>query len=337
MTRLTSLSAGLAVLLALFSESPSQPAPAQHPIAPEAPQPLAPTLPIAHGQRAGRLGEVVAYVDGTPVSVVRRTELPPSLVPLSLPKLDGLNVPRYFRLYDYVRALGVDVSKVRAVELHGSRGRVATVYGHELQRFKDALVFDFSQETRGKPRARWSIPALAEPTQIDQFTALAIYVNKTVPKYDPRSGTLLVDGQPSSGVPYASGDRPNGMRVYVDGKLVGCLKRRFLEDDLVASTSVGKTAYALRVFLAKLGIDMHAAKTIDLLDGDDLAARFDATEWAAGAGPETFWLPERSMGKAMMDLPGGHTVQVSSLQVFVREKPPARQVEPDGPTDVEPE
>ena len=269
MTRISLVGAGVLVVFGLFAgsrvRSSAAPAPSAPPSAePDPSPPPAPDPPPPeHGKRGGRFGEVVAYVDGTPVAVVRRSELPQTMTPIAMPKLDGLHVARYFRLYDYVAALGVDPSKVRAVELHGARDRVAAITGPELSRFKDTLVFDFSQETRGKPRARWSIPALAASTQIDQFTALAIYVTKSVPRYDPKLGALLVDGQRVEGVPYATGDRPNGTRVYVDGKLVGWVKRKLLGAEVIASANApGKTTYDLPAYLAKVGVDLRAAKTI---------------------------------------------------------------------------
>jgi hypothetical protein len=333
MSRLTHLGAGAFLLFGMLGKAPDRPPSAASAAASAEPGP--PRAPPEHGKQGGRLGEVVAYVDGTPVAVVRRSELPPTMAPIALPKLDGLNVARYFRLYDYVAALGVDPTKVRAVELHGTRDRVATIEGAELARFKDALVFDFSQETRGKPRARWSIPALAAPVQIDQFTALAVYLRKPVPHYDPKTGALLVEGSPASGVPFAT-DRPGGTRVYLDGKLVGWVKRKLLGDDLVTpETTRGQTVYDLSAFLAKLGVDLRAARTVDLVDGDDLAARFDAR--VPGAVPATFWLPERSMGKVMIDLPGAGTVQISSIQVFARATPPARTVAPELGEDGDPE
>jgi hypothetical protein len=301
------------ILVFLASPKPS----AQPERAPE-PAPA----PEQHGQRGGRLGEVVAYVDGAPVAVVRWSELPASMTPIAIPALDGLTRARYFRLYDYVRALGVDVAKVRAVQLHGARGRVATVDGAELARFRDTLVFDFSQEVRGKPRARWSIRGLAEPTQIDQFTALAIYVDKPAPRFDPRVGALLLEGVRVDGVPYTNGDRPSGTRVYLDGKLVGWVKRKNLGEDLVLDRSTpGKTAYDLPAFLARLGVDRRALKTIDVLEDDELAARLNEV-------PAAFWLVERSQGKARIDLPSRAATTVTSLQLFARADPRARAVQP---------
>src|SRR5258708_2521782 len=65
----------------------------------------------APGQSRGRGSETAVYVDGRAVGVLRRSELGASMKPILLPELDPYGVPRYFRIYDYLKSVGVEPSK----------------------------------------------------------------------------------------------------------------------------------------------------------------------------------------------------------------------------------
>ncbi len=287
--------------------------------------------PHQHGEgKRTKFRETAVYVDGKVVSVMRCSELPASVKPTTMPAIDGLDVARYYRLYDYVEALGVDVAKLRSVQLYGSHSRVATIEGDELARYKDLLVFDYTQQVTGKPRARWYFRGLRNKTYIDQIFAVTIYVDKPAPRFNPHDGLTFEDGTQVEGIPYATEDAPKGTRVYVDGQLAGWVKRKLLTDNLISKDSDKLfPRFSFAAFVQSLGVDTKHAKAIDFVANDDLVARVTSKEWAAEKDAYVFTTPRHAHGKVKAIFPGDKTAGISSVQVFVRTSPPPRHVDPE--------
>ncbi len=323
-----SLVPALVAVAAMFPAGCSKKAPALVAIAP----PAAPSPPDTqrHGEGQGRMREPAVYLDGKPIGVLRAQEMPSSVKPRVQSDIDGMDVPRYFRLYDYVAALGVDVSKIKSIQLYGSHERVAMIEGDELEKFKAALVFDYSQVDRGKARCRWYVKELRTRTHIDNILAMTIYVDKQAPTYDRSAGGLVLDGKAVEGIPYANDDaRPTPTRVYVDGHLTGWVKRRTLPDKVIAPSSDPRDPhFSVAAYLSSLGVNVGVAKTVDFLQGDDLVARIDAKALDDGTS-FFFTLPRRSKGKVLEHFPGDHAAKVSAVEIFTKVSPPARAVEPE--------
>jgi hypothetical protein len=274
--------------------------------------------------------ETAVYLDGKIISVMRRSELPPSVAIRAVKQVDGLDIPRYFRLYDYVTALGVDAKKIQAIQLYGSHNRIATIAGDELVKFQAELVFDYTQQVTGKPRARWWTKELRHRTYIDTIFAMTIYVDKPAPTYAPHDGLRWADGTPVDGIPYDTGDVPKGTRVYVDGKMVGYVKRKLLTDSLLAKGSEKDHArFSFAAFLDALGADANHAKAIDFVSNDDLVARVGAGEWKADGDAYVFSTPPHAHGKVKATIPGDKQASISSVQLFVHTAPPARIADPE--------
>jgi hypothetical protein len=323
------LAAAVAAFACSKREQPMQLRPIMPPIAAPAEQ------PEQHGQGQGRNRETAVYVDGKPLGVMRVLELPASMQPMAVKAVDGLDIPRYYRLYDYVKALGVDVKKVSMVHLYGSHDRVAMIAGDELEKFKDRLVFDFTMQTAGKVRCRWSTAGLRVGTHIDVIQTVTIYVDKPAPSYNDDDGTLeFVPGEPIEGIPYGSDQLvPKGTRVYVDGRLVGWVKRRTLSDKLIAPGSEKKNVrFALTAYLESLGVDWKSARAVDFVARDDLAVRVAGTKLDAGTD-WYFTMPRRNSGQALGHFPGDKQAKLSAIELFVKTAPPARTVDPESLDD----
>ena len=291
--------------------------------------PVPPASTEQHGQGQGKRGDINVYVDGKPVAITRFGELPPGLKAYSRDwVLGGKTAARFFRVSEYLTALGIDLAKVRAVQFHGSWGRVASVDGDELLKNKERLLFDFTGESYGKPRMRWSTVGLRVPTSIDIFQAITVYVDKTAPAYDPASQTMVLNGEVVDGPPYVTEEFPHGTRVYVDGKLVGAVKRRQLSKDAVVNGDDPSPKYSFGLYLGSLGVDPSKAKAIDIVSGDDLVFRASARDFAKN-DKLVFSMTNHAKGKVSAHLPGNKSARVTSVQVFVKTAPPARQVEPE--------
>ncbi|HEY8088772.1 MAG TPA: hypothetical protein VIF09_13025, partial [Polyangiaceae bacterium] len=201
--------------------------PAAAPATPAAPTAAQATVPPpAQGEHgAGKRGagsnfkDTPVYVDGKAKGILRVSEMPPSLHPFAMPSIDDLDIARYYRLYDYLLAIGVDLDKVREIHIYGSHDRVAVVSADELKKQRDGVIFDFTQQVQGKPRAKWAqTHALRGKPMVDVIMAIAVYVAKKAPTF--ADGEMLIDGKEvDQGIPYVDDGVPKGTRVYVDGHL----------------------------------------------------------------------------------------------------------------------
>jgi hypothetical protein len=277
------------------------------------------------------------YVDGELRGVLRRVELSGSLRPRNKRLLDGRSAER-FAVVDYLASIGVDVSRVRAVHFHGGRGRVSVVGGELLRKYRDTLLLGFTQGTRGKP-------ALELPdddgfrinTSIDIAQAVAVYVDRTPPVFDRALRGLVLDGARVDGPAYVPVEELRGTRVYLDGRLVGALKRKTLPDALLADGSDGATPrFSLERWLASLGVTVGSVRVAEFVSGDDVVARADASRWPSAHGRLEFTIPRRSQGRLLLDFPAGTAEladahegsgRVSAILLHTR-APARRSIEP---------
>jgi len=300
------------------------------------PPPAAPLAPAAdpsaqageEKEKRPRLGEAAVYVDGKSVGVLRLQELPSKLPAHVLQLGEGYQTTQY-SLTEYITSLGVDAKKVREAHLYGG-SRVVVVDRAELTRIGAEIMFSFSHGDRGgKPRIHFPPKKLNVNTTIDMLSGMAFYVEKEPPTLKD-GGLVMPDGTSATGkVPYAPEEQGSGTRVYVDGALVGTVKRKKLTNDLaVPSTNDGDpTKFSLVAYATKLGADTKGAKSIDLIAGDEVVAHL-APEKAKSI---TFQVPSRNRGQALVDVPQGEgtrPARVSAIQIFVKTKAPVRAVVP---------
>jgi hypothetical protein len=277
----------------------------------------------------GQFRDTAVYLDGKALGVLRYSELPPGLEPFAMPEIDDLTVPRYYKLTDYFARIGIDVSKIREMHVYGSHDRVSVVSGDELRAAKDRVIFDFTQQVTGKARARWAqTHALPHHPMVDVIMGISLYQDKTPPAY--KHGELLVDGQPTDGIPYVEDGVPKGTRVYVDGKLAGWVRRKTLPDKLIAPSSERVHAkFSTDAFLTYVGADSRSAKSIDFYADDALLARVDGHSWTQTKRDYVFDLPNRSHGQVHEAFPGDKSARISSIKLYVRTTPPARTADPE--------
>jgi hypothetical protein len=123
---------------------------------------------------------------------------------------------------------------------------------------------------------------------------------------------------------YEPADANSGTRLYVDGTLVGAVKRKKLTNDILVSKDDETSRFSLMGFASKLGVDTKHAKAVDLLAADDVIAHM-ATDKDDTARSTSFRVPQRNQGKIVVDLPEG-AAKVSAVQIYVKTKPPVRTV-----------
>lgn len=302
----------------------------------QAPVPVVATMPAVEAAGAApvvrekrpRLGEAAVYIDGKSVGVLRKQELPSKLTGKLVPIGEGYETLRY-GFMDYAKAIGIDTTKLRAAHLYGG-SRVALVDRAELSRLGADIQLSFTMGDRGKPRVHFPPKKLNINTTIDMLSGIAFYVDKEPPTLKDNE-LVMPDGSSAAGkVPYAPEEQGNGTRVYVDGALVGTVKRKKLTNDLAVpgdENNAGPTRFSLVAYAGKLGVDTKRAKAIDLVAGDDVVAHL-AADTVKGV---TFSVPSRNRGQALVDVPsaargGSQPARISAIQIFVKTNPPVRDV-----------
>lgn len=241
--------------------------------------PATATTPVpAHGAGRDRWRGGGVYLDGAPVGMLRYGELPPGLQPVwetqrrRLPFRAGepvryaeREVPRY-RVTDYLAAIGVPLADVRELHIHGGRDAAIVLTGDDLRRHADDVMFRFAADTSGKP-----IPQLRNVevgTSFDDLRAMAIYVKRTPPTLTADQ-TLELDGRPVRGIPYFGQPMREGIRVYLDDRMVAVLKR---------NQSAVQTNIKLGATLASLGVPVAGIERMELIHDDARTAQLPWSE-----------------------------------------------------------
>lgn len=252
-----------------------------------------------HGTRKMKGIDVPVFVDGSEVAVLRYGELP---------AIDnvGTSHSEAFRVSDYVRGVGVAPESIKSIYFYDGTNRVGSIEGSELATGKDRFKFHFASGDAGNAETLWDTVGLKNQFIVHEIRKVVIFVAKAPPSIDKKKQCVLAqDGNCSEDVPYApSPELAKGTRIYVDGKMVGYVKRRMLSNStIVGTSSSGDDKYSLAKFMTSLGVDNAKVQSVDLVAGDDVIARADASEWAKDNAGLTFTLQKHEHGKGHMHVP----------------------------------
>jgi hypothetical protein len=289
------LSCVLAVMLALGGCRP------RHTRQARVAQPLPPFHPAAaaadsQGQERGqnRWKDTGVYVDGVPVGVLGFGELPVTLKPIwieeqmSAEMRPHSNDPGYvivkqrrYRFTDYLRALGIDLQKVKELHVAGPRWSETIVVSGADLRSKQArgFMFRFGGTVGGK-----AIPVVpngfGNDMSPDKISAVMVYIHKKPPRVVPSEGYEL-DGQILQGVPYVKEPIHGGVRVYRDDKLVDSLHRRnVVEKEAAGVDGDGTAHYKLLDILKQDGVDVNGIEEAWIIRDERRKERLTAAQLA---------------------------------------------------------
>lgn len=283
-----------------------------------------------HGTRKLMGLDTPVYVDGVQAAVLRAGELPA----LTAIELEG--GARRYRLFDYLQAIGVSPASLRSVHLHGNGDRVASVEGKELLKERDRFVFGFTSNTTGAPLQLWDTEGLKNEFVANEIRRVTIYVTKPSPAVHPQRRCHLDDkGECTDAIPYQAGDVAKGTRIYVDGKMVGFVKRRLIGDAVaMGETASGERRFSVDRLVAQMSAGAIAG--VELLAGDDVIARATGAEWQKLAADVAFTLPKHSHGKVRVRVPAAlqakdgvaadKDAMVSAIMVYRSTKPASREL-----------
>lgn len=218
---------------------------------------------------ADRWRDTGVYVDGKFVGLLAWAELPVALpvvwvqVKASAPKRYGTSdtgwrwaKERRYRWTDYLRAIGVDLAKVKELHVYGPKFTdtiIAT--GKELRSKKaDDFQFRFGGTVAGK-----GIPVVPEKfgngRSPDKIAAVMVYIDKKPPVLERNVGMVL-DGELQEGVPYFGTPLRGGVRVYLDDRLVAYIKRQDLPE--APKNAEGEPEWKLFEYLRSRGVNLDS-------------------------------------------------------------------------------
>lgn len=294
----------------------------------QAPTTLGEQAPAQAPVKQPRWSDATLYVDGNPTAVMRIYELPPALKTVAVKTSHGVE-DRYL-FADYLAAIGVDVSKVRAAHFYGSR--TVVVDGDQLRTHAKSFGFHYTDSDRGKVVMDFA-HGMRLNTSIDILANVAVYVTKEPPQYvrAPSGGYLAFsDGKPVEGIPYAPEEQLKGTRVYVDGKLVSVVKRRLLPNSIVVGELGSNSEFSVCKYLESVGAKTDSVSAVDFLSDDDLVERVSGSDWSEHCKTMTFTIPAKSRGQIATRIPNGNNqrARISAVQVFTRGTPPKRWLAP---------
>lgn len=261
-----------------------------------------------HGSGRDRWRGGGVYLDGQPIGVLRHAELPVGLEPVwetlrhRLPFKPGETIryretrsPRY-RITDYLRAVGVPLDQIKEVHLHGAHDSAIVLTRDDLRRHPDEILFKFAGDTFGKPIP--IVRGIETGTTFDDLSAVAVYIARTPPHLTAEH-QLELDGIPVRGIPYHGEPLREGVRVYLDDRLVAVLKRKELAT--AARWNLGEV-------LARQGVATGAVARVELIHDE---ARTAKLPW----GPIEFAFNPAASGEVAI---GAQALPASSIALYTR-------------------
>lgn len=234
------------------------------------------------------------YLDGKPLAFMAWGELPITLQPtwikdkVSDRKRPGTNDPgwkwarqRMYKFTDYFKALGVDIKTIKELHVYSSKeSQTLIVTQKELQGpLVEQFMFRFGTNTGGKAIAVVP-PGLGNKKSGDNITAVMIYVKKKPPTLVRNEG-LFLDGEFQRGVPYYGEPIRGGVRIYLDSKLAGIIKRQELDAKKATTDAAGDLHWKLADVFAAQGVDTSKVVEAWVIRGERRTDKFPASELAA--------------------------------------------------------
>jgi hypothetical protein len=264
-----------------------------------------------------RYRQPVVYLDGVAIGVLQYGELPPRVMPAWQILADGRKARRW-KIADIIEDFGADLSKVKAVHLHGGRTRTVRIDGDELRRMRDRLLISFSRSTSGKARFHWPGADFKATDSIDIIQVVAVYQDKPPPTLNKETRDLELNGQVLDGPAYVEVEIRGGTRVYLDGRLSAVIKRNSLDPTTIPPGPGGKpgNGWPLLPMLKDLGAtSLDTAKSVDLVLDEVFVGRYPAKILK-----DAKFKPVVDSAGSIVITPPGKTA--SALLFYAKKRPP---------------
>jgi hypothetical protein len=233
-----------------------------------------------------RWKDVGVYVDGQPVGFLSWGELPIGCKPTWVKdKVSSEQKPfwrwakqRMYKFTDYLKAIGINPGSVNQIHVYGAKlSQTVIATGKDLQSKRaEGFMFRFGTNVGGK-----AIPQVPEGfgngKTPDKIAGVMIYIKKKPPTLIRNEG-LELDGVMQTGVPYYGDPIRGGIRVYLDDKLAGIIKRQELDPNKAIKATDGDLRWKLVDVLA--GKDLKKVVEIWVIRDERRAEKLPGSELA---------------------------------------------------------
>lgn len=286
-------------------------------------------IPAEHKTGAARWKDVGVYLDGRPIGFLTWGELPIGLKPtwlrdkISANKRPNTNDPgwrwaqqRFYRFTDYLKAIGVDVRKVKEMHVYGPKFTNSVIAtGKDLQSpAAKNFLFHFGGSVYGKaiPRVPGGFGGGNPP---DKIAAVTIYVEKEPPKLVRDVGFVL-GNDPQYGVPYFGDPIRGGIRIYFDDRYAAIIKRQDLDPTKAIKSADGEPIWNLSEVLAAQGVDMSKVVEMWVIRDERRTEKLSAAELAS----LTFAASAQAKGGVLL---GDQQIRANAIALHTRALKPA--------------
>jgi hypothetical protein len=285
--------------------------------------------PKEYGDGASRWKDTGVYVDGKPLGFLAYGQLPIGCKlswmrgKVSAEKRAGTNDPgwkwarqRYYKFTDYLKAIGVDLHKVKEMHIYGPKiTETLILSGRDLlSPAANEVYFTFGSITRGKPLPH-SPEGLGTGRLGDKISGVMVYIDKKPPKLVDNEGMFL-DGEEQTGVPYYGEPVRGGVRIYLDDKLAAIIKRQDLDPKQATKGPDGEPRWSLAGFLTAHGVDTKTVVEGWSIQDESRDQKFSKDELAT----LTFEASSRSKGGVLL---GDKQVLANAIALHSRALKPA--------------
>ncbi|HWU86885.1 MAG TPA: hypothetical protein VN253_06405 [Kofleriaceae bacterium] len=283
-------------------------------------------VPAEFKTGTSRWKDTGVYVDGRPVGFMTWGELPVALKPVwlrdkvSANKRANTNDPgwrwmqqRFYRFTDYLKALGIDVHKVKAMHVYGPKMTNSIIItGKDLQSpLAKNFLFQFGGSTYGKavPRVPERFAAGSPP---DKIASVMIYIEKTPPTLVPDVGFMLGDAV-QMGVPYYGDPIRGGVRIYLDDHYAAIVKRQELDPKQASKGADGEPSWSLAALLTAQGVNTSKVVEMWAIQNERRVEKISGSELEK----VTFQASSQAKGGVLLDL-GERKVRANALALHTR-------------------
>lgn len=280
-------------------------------------------VPAEFKSGKGQWRDATVYVDGKPIGMLWFGELPSTLEPIWVEEEEDIDWnhktggPRFklvktrqYRVYDYLKAAGVDIDKIKMVHVYGPHNLVVEVTRKQLEEYKDLLRFRFGNSTYGK-----AIPHIPHDlgNNMDRLMGICVYIDKKVPTKN-KDGDLELNGKLIDGVPYYGEPLRGGIRVYKNDTLATVFKRNKMDEDMGTTLADGTVSYKLFDVLKEQGVETDDIVELEIIFDERRTKRFDR----AAMEKMTFRSVPQAKGQIQLD----KDLFAHSLAFYSKKLPP---------------
>ena len=186
---------------------------------------------------------------------------------------------RRYRVVDYLKAVGVDVGRIKEIQIMGPKETsVIIASGKELRSHKGRdLMFRFGSIVGGKP-----IPVVPDKfgngVMPDKMGAMMVYIDKKPPVLSPARRASSSTARPVDGVPYFGEPMRGGVRIYVDDRLSLAIKPQLLQEAPAETAADGTKRWKLTAILKQNGVDLSKVKEAWAIADERRKQKFNRAE-----------------------------------------------------------